>query len=275
MNIIIYLKNNYSKILMFTLSLLLASINFNLLLKPINLVAGGASGLSLVLSNFIDISITNLVTIIYIITFILSFLFLDKKTVRSIIYASIIYPILVKLTENISNVLVFGYNDILLISIISGIISGISNGIAYRNSYASGGISVFAPIFNKYFKLSISSVNFILNAIIVLLGGYFYGFNMVLYAIILLYISSYICNMIILGSSTNKIIFIKSNNERLIKYIQDKYHLTATILENNSDKDNYFFIVVNRKDYINIKNDILEIDKNVFFVTNNCYEVGK
>ena len=164
--IIKYLKNNYRGIIELIFSLIISAINFNLLLKPINLVAGGASGLSLALSNICDISISNLVTIIYVVTFIFGLIFLDKKTIRSIIFATIFYPFLVKVTEGITNLIVLDYKDLLLISIISGIISGISGGISYRNDYALGGISVLAPIINKYFKISISSANFILNVII-------------------------------------------------------------------------------------------------------------
>ena len=275
MRIIKYLKNNSQSIIEFTLSLLLAAINFNLLLKPINLVAGGAGGLSIILSNFFNISVSNLITIIYIITFLLSLFFLDKKTIRSIIYASILYPVFVNLTDNISSVIMLKYNDILLISIISGIISGISNGLSYRNNYASGGISVFAPIFNKYFKTSISSVNFIINAVIVLLGGYFYGINLVLYAIILLYISSYVSNIIILGVSRNKMIFIKScESNKIIEYLRNKYKITVTFLEND-DNVSSFFVVIDKRYYVTIKNELFLIDKDVFFVTENCYEVGK
>ena len=271
-----YLKKNWHSILEFTLSLLIGAINFNLLLKPINLVAGGASGLALVLSNFIDISISDLITIVFIVTFLLGLFLLDKKTVRSIIFASIFYPILVKLTENIANIFMFNYTDYLLITVISGIISGISNGLTFRNNYSGGGISVLALIMNKYFKMSISLSSFICNAIIVILGGYFYGFNIVLYAIILLYISSLVSNIIILGVSKNKMIFIRSKeSNKLIKYLHDKYNIKVTILESEEKDDSTFFVVVNKWSYASIKNELLEIDNKLFFVTDNCYEVGK
>lgn len=271
-----YLKKNWRSILEFTLSLLISAINFNLLLKPINLVAGGASGLAIVLSNFVSISISDLITIVFVITFLLGLFLLDKKTVRSIIFASIFYPILVKLTENIANIFMFNYTDYLLITVISGIISGISNGLTFRNNYSGGGISVLALIMNKYFKMSISLSSFICNAIIVILGGYFYGFNIVLYAIILLYISSLVSNIIILGVSKNKMIFIRSKeSNKLIKYLHDKYNIKVTILENEEKDDSTFFVVVNKWSYASIKNELLEIDRNLFFVTDNCYEVGK
>ena len=265
---------NKYRVLLFSLSILVAAINFNLLLKPISLVSGGSGGLALVLQKVLSISTSNLITIIYIITVILAIIFLDKKTVASIILASILYPVCTYLTENITSVVILNYNDMFLVCIISGIISGITNGIAFRFGYATGGIGVIAPIINKYLKTSISSVNFVVNTIIVLMGAYFYGFNMVIYAVILLYISSYVCNLVILGLSSNKVILIKSKKyDKIIEMLYQKYHINATILDDDNKKT--LLAVVKNIDYNTIKYDLKSIDKGIFFTTNNCYEVGK
>lgn len=269
------LKNNWLKIILFTLAIILAAINFNLLLKPINVVAGGAGGLALVLENIFHISTSNLITIIYIVTVILALLFLDRKALISIIYASILYPIATYLTEDIASIINFNYNDVFLVCIASGIVSGITNGIAFKFGYAPGGLSVIAPICNKYFKTSISTVNFIVNAIVVIMGMYYYGFNMVVYAIVLLYLSSYICNLVILGLSSNKVLLIRSkNNDLVIKLLHDKYDINVTILEDNENRDT-LLAVVNNINYSVIKRDLIKLDKKVFFTTNNCYEVGR
>ena len=269
------LKKDWLKFLLFTLAIILASINFNLLLKPINLVAGGAGGLALVLENIFHISTSHLIAIIYVVTVIIAFIFLDKKTLYSIIYASILYPIATYLTEDITSVISLNYNDMFLICITSGIIGGITNGIAFRYNYAPGGLSVLAPVLNKYFKISVSTVNFVINTIVVIMGVYYYGFNMVIYAIVLLYISSYVSNMVILGLSSNKVLFIKSNkNDLVIKLLHDKYSINATILDDANNK-NMLLAVVNNFDYSFVKKDLIKIDSKVFFTTNDCYEVGR
>ena len=269
------LRKDWFNIVLFTIAIILASMNFNLLLKPVNVVAGGAGGLALVLSNIFHMSTSNLITIIYIVTVILSAIFLDKKTFISILYASILYPLVTYLTEDITYFVSLNYSDVFLICIASGVISGITNGIAFRFGYAPGGLSIIAPIINKYFKVSLSTVNFIVNTIVVLLGAYYYGFNMVIYAIVLLYISSYISNMVILGLSTNKVLFIKSKkNDKIIELLHDKYMVNAIVLDNDN-KEKSLIAVVNNSDYGPVKKDILNIDQKVFFSTNDCYEVGK
>ena len=266
-----YIKKNYYRIILFSISVLVSAINFNLLLKPVSVVAGGSGGLALVLQNILPISTSHIIAIIYVITVILSIIFLEKKTVASIILASILYPLCTYLTEDITNVIHLNYYDVFLVCIVSGVIGGITNGITYRYGYATGGIGVLAPILNKYLKTSISKVNFGINTIIVLMGIYYYGFNMVIYAIVLLYITSYVSNLVILGLSNNKVIFIESDKcEKIMNMLYTKYNLSVTILDDNK----ILMAVVKDTMYSSVKFDLKKVDKNVFFTTNNCYEVG-
>ena len=265
------IKKNLPRYLMLTFANLISAINFNLLVKPINLVSGGSPGLSLVISKIVNLSTSQIIVIIYIITFILGFIFLDKKSIIGIIYASIIYPLFVNLTENITSVVMLNYRDIFLIVIIASIVSGISNGIIYKNGFASSGLGIISPIINKYFKVSISSTNFVINTMILLMGGYFFGFNIILYALCYLYISNYICNMIILCVSQNKVILIRSKKcDDIIKYLKNKYNINAIVLDND---DPTLMVLSSNRYYSFIRNDLINIDKEIFFTTDNCYEV--
>ena len=268
-------KDTFFKYFLLIFANLISAISFNLLTKPINLVSGGSPGLALVISKIVHISTSDIITIIYVITFLLGFFLLEKKSIIGILIASIIYPIFVYLTENITSLFMLSYTDILLITIIASCLSGISNGLIYRNGFASSGVGIIAPILHKYFKVSISFANFIINAFIVLMGGYFFGFNMIILAILYLYISNYICNQIILGVSMNKVIFIYSDKQdEITKLLFNKYKITTTIF-NNRKKEKLIMVVLKTHKYLVLKNDLMKIDKNMFFTTNNCYEVKK
>ena len=269
------LLSNRKHLLLFILSIFISAVNFNLLLKPISIVSGGSGGLALVIEKITHVSTSDTIALIYVITVILSMIFLEKKTVASIMLASALYPTFIYITENISYIVNINYSDVLLICIISGIISGITNGIAYRFGYSPGGLGVIAPIFNRFFKTSISVVNFIVNTIVVLLGAYYYGFNMVVYAIVLLYVSGYICNLVILGISNNKVIVIHSKkNDQITKVLHNKYRVNAIILDSRNNEKTILAIIKDI-DYNSVKIDLKNIDRKVFFTTNNCYEIGK
>lgn len=266
---------NKKHVVIFIFSILISAINFNLLLKPINMVCGGSGGLALVLQNVVPISTSHIITIIYVISMILSIIFLEKKTIASILLASILYPSFTYLTENITSIVFLNYSDVFLICIISGIITGLTNGVAYRFGYSPGGLGVIAPIFNRHFKTSVSSVNFLVNATVVLMGAYYYGFNMVVYAIALLYISSYVCNLVILGLSNNKVIVIHSKKDKeVVDLLYNKYNINAILIEDDK-KENALLAVIKDIDYTSVKLDLRKIDKEVFFTANKCYETGR
>lgn len=270
-----FIKKQLPRYFFLTIANLIAAINFNLFSKPINLVTGGSPGLSLVISNIVDLSTSDIITIIYIITFVLGIVFLDKNSVVGILFASIIYPIFVYLSEDITSIIVFNYSDIFLITILSACISGVSNGLIYKNGFASSGVGIIAPVLHKYFKVSISSANFCINALIVLFGGYLFGFNIILLAIVYLYISNFICNRIILGVSKNKVLFIHSQKyQDIVEFLYQKYGITSTIFDKDDDTK-MLMIVLKNSNYLVVKNALEKIDSDIFFTTSNCYEVGK
>ena len=281
MNILnnIYIKNIFKRYFSLTIALLISALCFNLLLKPINLVAGGTSGLSIVTEHTLGIPSSDLITVVYIITFLLSVLFLGKESLPGLLYATILYPILINLTVGITKVIVINYNDPLLIAIFGGILSGISNGLIYKNAFPSSGLGVIAPIMHKYFKLSISTVNFVVNSIIVLLGGYYFGLDMVLYAIILLYLNKYISNMIILGVSYHKALFIRSQKiDKISEYLYNVHELNSTYINAHggysNEKGKLLLVVIPTTKNNFIKKDLKNIDQDIFFVTCNSYELN-
>lgn len=275
----VYIKNIFKRYLSLTIALIISALCFNLLLSPINLVAGGTNGLAIVLEQIFGISSNDLITIIYIMMFLLSFLFLGKDSFVGLLYASIMYPLLVNLTSGISSVIVINYNDPFLIAIFAGILSGISGGLTYKNDFAASGIGVIAPIMHKYLKLSISGVNFVINTIIVLFGGYYFGIDMILYAIILLYLNSYICNIIILGVSYHKALFIRSKNiDKISEHLYKIHNINPTILNVHggytNEEGSLLLVVIPTLKYSRIKKELMKIDQDIFFVTCNSYELN-
>ena len=62
------LYKNKKRVFIFALSILVSAINFNLLLKPINIVCGGSGGVALVVQKMFNISTSHVIAIVYVIT---------------------------------------------------------------------------------------------------------------------------------------------------------------------------------------------------------------
>lgn len=260
--------------------LFLSAINFNLLMKPCNFVTGGTPGLAIVLSHTFHVSSETIIYITYALMFLLSLIFLGFDSFFGVLIATIFYPLFVSLTSNINSFFQISYNDLFVISFFSGLISGFTNGVIYKYNFASSGLGVLGPIFNKLFKLPIASVNYWINVIIVLIGGYYFGFNIILYAIIFLYVSKIVSNKIILGVSNNKALIIRSNKlDDICKALYNDYAIDSILIKATggySAKNGHMamFIVSNFK-YSIVLDRIRRIDENVFCNTLDSYELGK
>lgn len=177
------------------LSLLLAAINFNLFLKPLNLVTGGTQGLAIIINNLINLKSSLIILIINIISLIISFIFLKKETTTSAIISTFSYPFLIKLTSFIPE-FTFIKEHLLISSLLAGIICGTTGGIIYKMNFSSGGITVINLLTKKYLKLKVSISNFIINSLIIIVGTFFLGFLKIFYSLIVIFISSIIIHFI-------------------------------------------------------------------------------
>ena len=194
-------KNLLGRYVILILCLFVSAIVFNLLMLPTNLVTGGANGIAILLHNLFDFSPAIVILVVSLSLLILSFIFLGtEKTIGSIV-ATIVYPIFVDITAPLVVRYHVDVNEILLLSVIIGILSGITNGFVYRVGFSNGGLNILNQILYRYFHISYGKSSFVINGIIVFLGGVYFGFNMVMYAIIVLYINSVIMDRVILGIS--------------------------------------------------------------------------
>lgn len=255
-----------------TITLFIAALSFNIFISPLNIVLGGNNGVA-VLIEFV-FKVRPFVTLIVLSLFflILSYFFLDKKQTISIAYASLIYPFLVKFSYPIAKFISLDINDLLLASIYIGIISGITNGIILNLGFNNGGVNVIGNILYKYYKISYSKSMFILNGLIVLLGGIYIGPDNLLYAVVILYINSYVIDKVILNQSKYKCFEIITKKEELVEdYLEHELHRNYTKIKLNKDKF-LLMTVIKSKEYSMLKKFIKTIDEDAFFLIRNSYD---
>ena len=181
------------KYIILLISLFVAALNFNLFLKPLNLVTGGNQGIALIIRHTINIKPSLTILIINIISLIICYIFLRKETTLSLIISSLSYPLFIKITNNLSIPIIT--NIPILSSIIAGIICGITGGLIYKLNFNQGGISILNTLFHTYLKVKIPITNFIVNGIIILIGSFYFGFIKLLYSLIVITISNLIINI--------------------------------------------------------------------------------
>lgn len=271
-------KKLISRYLVLIISLFISACYFNLLQFPSKIVTGGSAGISIIISSYFSVDPSIIVFIVSLLLLIIGFIFLGIEKTSGAVVSTIVYPLFIKLTENISTYLSVDLSDKVLIAIFIGVLSGITTGMVYKVGFSNGGVSIISEIISKYKKVSLSNTSFIINLILVILGGASFGWTMVMYAIIVLYIYSIIIDRVLIGVSKNKALYIITTEEDILKdYIMNSLKHGVTIFNVKGGffdkKRKVLMTVIPNREYFMLKEGIKEIDKNAFFIVTDSYQV--
>ncbi len=250
---------------------------YNLFFFKNNIVYGGASGISIITQKIIDPSVMILILNVFFIS--LSLLFLGKEKTLDSVLGSILFPIFVKLTVNIGNYIQIDNDNLLLIAIIGGVVIGFASGIIFKSGFTTGGTDILNQIVSKYLKVSIGTSMLMTDGVIVLLGGFFFGWTRVLYALIVLYIINIMVDKVVIGISSNKAVYITTDEDDLIcDYLLNELNVGITLIETRggytNKKDQIIMCVVPTSLYFELKSGITKIDSKAVILVTDAYQTS-
>lgn len=259
------------------IAVLIYAVAYNLFFFKNNIVYGGASGISIITQKLIDPSI--MILIINVFFLVLSYFMLGKKQTLDSIVGSLLFPIFVKLTVNIDSYINIDNSDLLLITIIGGVCVGFASGIVFKSGFTTGGTDILNQIVSKYFKISIGTSMLMTDGLIVILGGFFFGWTRVLYAMIVLYIINIMVDKVVLGISGNKAVYITTDeDDRVCNYLLNELKLGITLIETRggytNKKDQIIMCVVPTDDYFKVKEGIGQIDPKAVVLVTDAYQTS-
>lgn len=256
----------------------LVAISYNLFLSPNKLVAGGVSGLAILLNYLFNLDESIVILILNLVLLVASYIFLGKEKTKATAVGSILFPIFVKLTADISYYVNIDTSQLLLSSIFGGLLYGLGAGMIFKAGYTTGGTDIVNQIMTKYLKISMGKSIIYCDGVIILLSSFAFGINKLMYSIVILYIISIMSDRIILGISDSKAFYIITDEEAAIKeYILKYLNHGVTVFNARGgfakEKQNVLMCVLPTKDYYRLKEGINEIDPEAFFVVTDAYEV--
>ena len=271
-------QHKLKRYLQFIFGMFLMSLSFNLFLSPNGLVTGGVSGIAIMLNYLFNIPNAVVLYTGMVILIILSYLFLGKERTKANVLGSILFPTLVMITQFVPGVLQIDTTNLLLTSIFAGLMTGFGLGLVIKAGFASGGTDILQLIISKYFHMSMGKAIILIDGTILLSAVFIFGINNVMYAMIILYLISYISDKVILGISENKAFYIITKEEEKVKdYILKalghgitEFNATGGYL---NEKQKVIMSVLPTKEYFTLKEGLKAIDKDAFFIITDAYEV--
>lgn len=271
----------YEQYIMITFGIVLMVSGFYFFLMPQDIVAGGVTGLGLVLNELFGFSISLVVFIFNAILLLLSLFVLGKKVFVRSIYGSLLFPAVLYIYELFVPQIDFA-NDYVLAVIFGGGLLGLGFGLVLKYGGTSGGTDIPVKILNKKFGLSVSFSVYTVDGIIVLLGIFaFYaqnGFVGGLYALIAIFISGKVGDMVVVGGNSKKAMQIITDKPKEIKEaIFQSIIRGVTEMEIKGGYTNQsktmLVTVITKQEYYIIRNIIAKIDEFAFVYVTPATEI--
>lgn len=170
-------------------------------------------------------------------------------------------------------------HDMLLASIFGGVLLGMGIGLVLRAGATTGGTDLAAQmVHNRFPFLSVGTFLFIIDCIVILAAGVVFDAQAAMYALIALYISTKVMDMVLKGWNTEEQMMIISDKAEAISMrICKEADRGATLIEARGaytgEKRGMIYCVVTRAQIMVVKSIVAEEDPGAFVTVSSAHEV--
>lgn len=260
---------------------LILAASINMVYNPFELVAGGVTGLAIVIrywtEGFIEggipLWLTNIVVNVplFVMAIIIKGRHFGARSLFSTIFLSFSLYItqwLPMLTE-----------DLFLGTVFGAVMAGAGLGLVFSAFSTTGGTDLAASVVQHFMKhLSVARIMLILDWVIIALGAIVFGVEKALYAIISVFISARIIDAFLDGLHFSKAAFIISDHSKAIavNVIEDlERGVTGLNGEGmySANNKNVLLCVVSKREIVRLKEIVRITDPKAFIIVTDVREV--
>lgn len=268
--------NNYTAVIIGTFLLAFGSVIF---LTKSELVAGGISGIAIIIQHFVDIAIYDyLVAALTVLFWLIGLIFLGKDFALKTALSSLLY---IGFTFLFKRVVFFDElaktfageqlaGNLILCGIFGGVFIGGGVSITFLGGGSSGGVDVVQLLLSKYTGIKESVSGFLIDGIIILVGM----FSMQLWiqslcGILSSFVTAVLIEIVYIKNQTAYQVDIISDKwEEISRYAQDELERGATIIRAEGgykgEERVILRVVFDRFQYEKIKKYIASVDPKAF-----------
>ncbi|MFS0688387.1 YitT family protein [Sporosarcina sp. 179-K 8C2 HS] len=252
----------------------LVGLSFNIFLLPSRIAAGGISGVSTILYELFEYNPAYVQWMINIPLIALGLLLAGKEFSTKTIVGTFFVPFVIYLTSGIQ----LSVDNPLLSSIYGGIMLGIGLGIVYRGNGSTGGTALIAQLLKKYTGISSGFSQLIVDGIVVVTSAFVFNFELALYALMSIYVTSKVIDFVQLQTSPTKLVLIITDHEEKIQsVIQNEIDRGLTKMKatggySNNEKT-MIFCVVEQSEAVYLKKLLQAAEPSSFVIFLNASEI--
>jgi len=254
---------------------LLASFGLDAFLIPNRIAAGGVSGIATILYYVFNFPVGVSMLVINIPLFILGGRIVGKEFFFKTLLATLAMSALIDLVP--APVL---STDMILASVYGGALVGIGLGLTIYAGATTGGTDMAAQILHsKIPKISVATFLFVIDVMVVMTAAFVFDAEVALYAIVVIYLSSRLINVVTAGFKTGKAFFIITTKPDMIKQgIIEELDRGVTIISavgGYSGEEKAVLLCAMRRnaEVIDLKRLVARVDDKAFMIATNVTEV--
>ena len=272
------MKNNrYISILMVVLGNLLYTLTVKLFLLPANLISCGTTGIALVVSHFVPVSMSVFILIFNMVMLAVGWLCLGRKFAVTTVLSSVLYPVFLEVLNRVLGDVVVTEN-ILLNVLFAGMGLGGSLGIVIRAGASTGGMDIPPLVLKKYFHIPVSASLWVFDFCIMVAQMSFHPVEDLLYGVLLLIAISVSLNKVmLLGTSKTEVKIISEKSDEIRQVILGKVDRGVTMLQGKGgyrqQGTEVILSVVSNYELPKIQQLARSIDPNCFVIISRVTEV--
>ena len=250
------------------------AIGFNVFLLPNQVASGGVSGISTILHGLFGWNPGIVQYAFNIPLFIAGVLLLGKKFGIKSFIGTITLPFIVLLTNSWEP----WTDNPLLGALFGGIVVGLGIGLVFKGNASTGGTDLLAQIITKYTGLTLGTSVLLIDGIIAISAAVVFDLEKGLYALIGLYVTTKTIDIIQLGFSQSKMVYIITlKQDEVREAIYAEINRGVTKLQAfggyTGEARPVLMVVVYQTEFTNLKQLIKSVDPSAFVIVSDAYEV--
>ena len=260
-------------IILISLGIFSAAFGFKGFLMTNHFIDGGATGISLLLTNIFNIPLYVLLVVVNLPFIILGYKIMGKKFAFKTFLAIIGLAIVVGLIQfpNVTN-------DNLLVAVFGGFFLGAGIGLAVRGGAVIDGTEVLAIYLSRKFGTTLGDIIIVINVVIFSTAAYFLSVEIALYSMITYLAASKTLDFIVEGLEEYiGVTIISSHSEEIRKMISEELGRGVTVYSGKrgfgkrgvSHETDILFSVITRLEISKMNTEIEKIDPHAFVVMNS------
>lgn len=263
--------------LMIVLGCLIGAAAYPLFLVPNAIAPGGLTGVATILNYLFSWPVGAVSMLLNLPLFVVGYKTLGRTFAFRSLIATILFSVFIDLLP-----LQPLTDDILLGSVYGGILLGIGLGLILRGGATTGGSDMVARMVHHRFPIiSVGMFLFLIDCIVILCAAFTMSARAALYALICIFVSDKVLDLVLSGIGTGKACFIVSGeSEKIAKRIMDDMERGVTLLNAtgaySGQNRRVILSVVAGREVMTLKKIIREEDARAFmFITDTHETLGE